>query len=53
MLGEEGVEELLAQTINVAVDFKLIKPQELTRVIVDSTVQHRAIALSPPDEYSS
>jgi IS5 family transposase len=44
LLGEEGVEELLAQTINVAVDLKLIKPQELTRVIVDSTVQHKAIA---------
>ena len=44
LLGEEGVEELLAQTINVAVALKLIKPQELTRVIVDSTVQHKAIA---------
>ena len=44
LLGEEGVEELLAQTINVAVDLKLIKPQELTRVIVDSTVQHKSIA---------
>jgi len=44
LLGEEGVEELLAQTINVAVDLKLIKPQELARVIVDSTVQHKAIA---------
>ena len=44
MLGEEGVEELLAQTINVAVDLKLIGPQELTRVIVDSTVQEKAIA---------
>jgi IS5 family transposase len=44
LLGEEGVEELLAQTINVAVDLKLIKPQELTRVIVDSTVQHKAVA---------
>ncbi|MBD3743450.1 MAG: IS5 family transposase, partial [Stenotrophomonas sp.] len=44
LLGEEGVEELLAQTINVAVDLQLIKPQELTRVIVDSTVQHKAIA---------
>ena len=38
LLGEEGVEELLAQTINVALELKLIKPQELTRVIVDSTV---------------
>lgn len=44
LLGEEGVEELLAQTLNVAVDLKLIKPQELARVIVDSTVQHKAIA---------
>lgn len=39
MLGEEGVEELLAQTIQVAVQLKLIKPQELTRVIVDGTAQ--------------
>lgn len=44
LLGEEGVEELLAQTINVAVQLKLIGPQELSRVIVDSTVQHKAIA---------
>ena len=44
LLGEDGVEELLAQTINVAVDLKLIKPQQLTRVIVDSTVQPKAIA---------
>ncbi len=44
LLGEEGVEELLAQTIDVAVELKLIKPQELSRVIVDSTVQHKAIA---------
>jgi hypothetical protein len=40
----ESVEELLTQTINVAVALKLIKPRELTRVIVDSTVQHKAIA---------
>jgi IS5 family transposase len=44
LLGDEGVEELLAQTVNVAVELKLIKPQELSRVIVDSTVQHKAIA---------
>lgn len=44
LLGDEGVEELLAQTINVAVELKLIKAQELSRVIVDSTVQHKAIA---------
>src|SRR5690606_96583 len=35
---------LLAQTINVAVELQLIKPQELARVIVNSTVQHKAIA---------
>ena len=44
LLGEDGVEELLAQSINVAVELKLIKPQELTWVIVDSTVQEKAIA---------
>ncbi|WP_428291740.1 transposase [Hydrogenophaga sp.] len=44
LLGEEGVEELLAQTINVAVILKLFKPQELPRAILDSTVQHKAIA---------
>ena len=44
LLGEEGVEELLAQTINMAVELKLIKPQELARVTVDSTVQHKSIA---------
>lgn len=44
LLGEEGAEELLAQTINTAVELKLIKSQELGRVIVDSTVQEKAIA---------
>lgn len=44
LLGEEGVEELLAQTIQVALELKLIKPQELSRVIVDTTVQPKAIA---------
>lgn len=44
LLGEEGVEELLAQTIHVAVDLKLIKAQELSRVIVDTTVQPKAVA---------
>jgi len=38
------VEEQLAQTINVAAQLKLIEPQELSRVIVDSTVQEKAIA---------
>ena len=39
LLGDEGVEELLAQTINTAVEMKLIAKSELSRVIVDSTVQ--------------
>lgn len=43
-LGEEGIEELLAHTITVAVALKLIKPQEFARVIVNSTVQHEASA---------
>ena len=44
LLGDEGVEELLAQTINAAVEMKLIDKSELSRVIVDSTVQQKAIA---------
>lgn len=44
LLGDEGVEELLAQTVNTAVELQLIQPQELKQVIVDSTVQHKAIA---------
>jgi len=43
-LGEEGVEELLARTKEVAVTLKLIAKKELTRVIVDSTVQEKAVA---------
>jgi IS5 family transposase len=43
-LGEEGVEELLARTMEVAVTIKLIAKKELTRVIVDSTVQEKAVA---------
>ena len=38
LLGEEGVEVLLAQTNNVAVSLKLIERQDLARVAVDSTV---------------
>ena len=43
-LGEEGVEALLAQTINVALNLKLIARKDLTTVIVDSTVQQKAVA---------
>ena len=44
LLGEEGVEELLARTIEVAVTLKLIAKTELCQIIVDSTVQEKAIA---------
>jgi IS5 family transposase len=43
-LGEAGVEELLATTIATATQMKAITPAEFERVIVDSTVQEKAIA---------
>ena len=43
-LGEEGVEELFARTMEVPFTFKLIDKKELTRVIVDSTLQEKAVA---------
>lgn len=44
LLGEAGVEELLSQTITAAVSMKLISAKELSTVVVDSTVQPKAIA---------
>jgi len=43
-LGEAGVEELLAQSIAAAKDLNAIKPADLSRVIVDTTVQEKAVA---------
>ncbi|NBQ80306.1 MAG: transposase [Betaproteobacteria bacterium] len=42
LIGEEGVEELLAKTISVAVNLKLISKKSLETVVVDSTVQPKA-----------
>lgn len=44
LLGEAGVEQLLKTTIETAVSMKAIKPAEFERIIVDSTVQEKAIA---------
>jgi IS5 family transposase len=43
-IGEAGVEELLKATIDTAVTTKAIRPSEFERVIVDTTVQEKAIA---------
>ena len=43
-LGEAGLEALLSATIHTAVDVGAIKKSELERVIVDTTVQEKAIA---------
>lgn len=44
LIGEAGVEELLKATIDCAVSMRAIEPEELERVIVDTTVQEKAIA---------
>ena len=43
-IGEAGVAQLLKATIDTALDSKAITPKELERVIVDTTVQPKAIA---------
>ena len=44
LLGEDGIELLLKATIECAVQIKAVRPADLERVIVDSTVQQKAIA---------
>jgi len=43
-LGEAGLEELLAQTIEAAKRAEVIKPTSIQHVIVDTTVMEKAIA---------
>ncbi|QKD87831.1 IS5 family transposase [Xanthomonas axonopodis pv. vasculorum] len=43
-LGEAGMQELLAHTINTAHAMKAVDARALSRVIVDTTVQEKAIA---------
>ena len=43
-LGESDVESLLSATIEAALASKEVKPRELRRVTVDTTVQEKAIA---------
>ena len=52
LIGEEGVEELLAKTISVAVNLKLISKKSLETVVVDSTVQPKAVAHPEPPRES-
>jgi len=43
-IGEAGVEELLKATLDTAVATKAVRPAEFERIIVDTTVQEKAIA---------
>jgi IS5 family transposase len=43
-IGEVGLAEILARTVNTAVMLNAITPRELETVIVDTTVQEKAIA---------
>lgn len=42
-LGEEGCKKLLQEVINVALRTKVIKAKDLNKVVVDTTVQEKAV----------
>ena len=44
MIGEAGMEVILKATIDTAIACKAVKPAEFERIIVDTTVQEKAIA---------
>lgn len=44
LLGEDGIEHLLRPPSSALSDIKAVKPADLERVIVDATVQSKAIA---------
>jgi len=46
LLGEAGVDQLMARTINMAVNLRLIDVAQLRTLIVDPTVQEKAITYS-------
>ena len=43
-IGEAGMQAILKATIDAALDVKAIKPAEIERIIVDTTVQEKAIS---------
>jgi|GEM_PF-1839087 len=44
LIGEEGVKERLSDTVAAAQNMKLISKKQMETVVVDSTVQHKAVA---------
>ncbi|MBT9314906.1 IS5 family transposase [Leptothoe spongobia] len=43
-VGVDGMEHLLKQVLKTAMEIKILKPREISRVNVDTTVQEKAIA---------